>query len=129
MTGHVPFDAPTVEEVIIAQVQTPLTPPNLVVPEITQPTSDALVRALAKNPAERFSELRRIHHVAHRRAQPIAGPAISDALRSGKTQGADELVEAAIKKAGVAARRKSPETILTCRWRLLVSSSFSCRRP
>lgn len=54
MTGHVPFEAPTVEEVIVAQVQTPLTPPNLVVPEITQPTSDALVKAMAKNPAERF---------------------------------------------------------------------------
>ena len=54
MTGHVPFEAPTVEEVITAQVQTPLTPPNLVVPEITQPTSDALVKAMAKNPAERF---------------------------------------------------------------------------
>jgi serine/threonine protein kinase len=54
MTGHVPFEAATVEEVIIAQVQTPLTPPNLVVPEITQPTSDALVKAMAKNPAERF---------------------------------------------------------------------------
>jgi serine/threonine protein kinase len=54
MTGHVPFEAPTVEEVIIAQVQTPLTPPNLVVPEITQPTSDALVKAMAKNPADRF---------------------------------------------------------------------------
>jgi serine/threonine protein kinase len=54
MTGHVPFEAPTVEEVITAQVQTPLTPPNLVVPEITQPTSDTLVKAMAKNPAERF---------------------------------------------------------------------------
>jgi serine/threonine protein kinase len=54
MTGHVPFEAPTVEEVIVAQVQTPLTPPNLVVPEITQSTSDALVKCMAKNPADRF---------------------------------------------------------------------------
>jgi len=54
LTGHVPFDAPTVEEVVVAHVQTALTPPNLVVPEITQPTSDALVRVMAKNPAERF---------------------------------------------------------------------------
>ena len=54
LTGHVPFDAPTVEDLVLAQVQTPLTPPNLVVPEITQPTSDALVRAMAKNPADRF---------------------------------------------------------------------------
>jgi len=54
LTGHVPFEAATVEEVIAAHVQTPLTPPNLVVPEVTQPTSDALLKAMAKNPAERF---------------------------------------------------------------------------
>jgi serine/threonine protein kinase len=54
LTGHVPFDAPTVEELVVAQVQTPLTPPNLVLPEVTQPTSDALVKAMAKNPASRF---------------------------------------------------------------------------
>jgi serine/threonine protein kinase len=54
MTGHVPFDAPTVEELVQAQVQTPLTPPNLVLPEISEPTSLAIERAMAKNPADRF---------------------------------------------------------------------------
>jgi serine/threonine protein kinase len=54
LTGHVPFEAPTVEELVAAHVHTPLTAPNLVVPEITQPTSEALVRVLAKNPADRF---------------------------------------------------------------------------
>ncbi len=54
LTGHVPFEAPSVDEVVAAHVQTPLTPPNLVVPTITQPTSDALVCAMAKNPADRF---------------------------------------------------------------------------
>jgi eukaryotic-like serine/threonine-protein kinase len=54
ITGHVPFDAPTVEEVVMAQVQTPLTPPNLVDPSISQPTSDALARSLAKAPGDRF---------------------------------------------------------------------------
>ena len=54
VTGHVPFDAPTPEDVVMAQVNTPLTPPNLVVPEISQATSDALCRALAKNPSDRF---------------------------------------------------------------------------
>jgi serine/threonine protein kinase len=54
MTGHTPFEAPTIEELIVAQVQTPLTPPNLVVPSISQATSDAMVQALAKNPADRF---------------------------------------------------------------------------
>ena len=54
ITGHVPFEAPTVEEVIAAHVQVPLTPPNLVNPAITQATSDALVTAMAKKPGERY---------------------------------------------------------------------------
>src|SRR5262245_58183344 len=54
ITGHVPFDAPTVEAVVAAHVHTPLTPPNEVVPEITQGTSDALVKVLAKKPQDRF---------------------------------------------------------------------------
>src|SRR5215467_9605634 len=54
LTGHVPFEAPTVEELVAAHVHTALTPPNLVLPEVTQLTSDALVRVLAKNPADRF---------------------------------------------------------------------------
>ncbi len=54
LTGHVPFEAGTVEEVVAAHVHTPLTPPNHLLPEITPPTSDALVIAMAKNPADRF---------------------------------------------------------------------------
>lgn len=54
LTGHVPFEAPTVEELVAAHVHTPLTPPNLVVPEISQPTSDALVKVLSKNPSDRY---------------------------------------------------------------------------
>ena len=54
LTGHVPFEADTAEEVVYAHVHTPLTPPNEVVPEISQACSDALVRAMAKEPAERF---------------------------------------------------------------------------
>jgi eukaryotic-like serine/threonine-protein kinase len=54
LTGHVPFEAPTVEELVAAHVHTPLTPPNLVAPEVSQATSDALVRVMAKEPADRF---------------------------------------------------------------------------
>jgi serine/threonine-protein kinase len=43
-----------VEEVVVAHVNEPLTPPNQVIPEISQPCSDALLRAMAKNPADRF---------------------------------------------------------------------------
>jgi serine/threonine protein kinase len=55
LTGHVPFEAETVEAVVAGHVHTPLTPPNLVRPEITPRTSDALGRAMAKNPRERFA--------------------------------------------------------------------------
>ncbi len=54
LTGHVPFEAATIEEVVAGHVHTPLTPPNIVNPAITQPTSDAILIAMAKNPAERF---------------------------------------------------------------------------
>ena len=49
LTGHTPFDAPTVEELVGAHVHTPLTPPNQVLPEITPATSEA--------PTPRFSRL------------------------------------------------------------------------
>jgi eukaryotic-like serine/threonine-protein kinase len=54
LTGHVPFEAPTVEELVLAHVNLPLTPPNQVIPEITQPGSDTLMRAMAKHPDDRF---------------------------------------------------------------------------
>jgi serine/threonine protein kinase len=54
LTGHVPFEAPTVDEVVAAHVHTPLTPPNLVVPGITEATSQALLKAMAKRPGDRF---------------------------------------------------------------------------
>jgi serine/threonine-protein kinase len=53
-TGRVPFDAPTPEEVVQAHVYTTLQPPNEVEPAITQATSDALFKALAKDPRDRF---------------------------------------------------------------------------
>lgn len=54
LTGHVPFEAPSIDDVIAAHIHTQLTPPNHVVPDITQPTSDALVKAMAKAPGDRF---------------------------------------------------------------------------
>lgn len=79
VTGHVPFEAPTVEELVAAHVHVPLNPPNLVVPEITQPTSDALVKVMAKNPADRYLsydefrmalEFARTQLLIHQIAQP-----------------------------------------------------------
>jgi len=54
LTGHVPFEADDMNDVVAAHVHTPLTPPNHVNPKITQPTSDAIFRAMAKDPRDRF---------------------------------------------------------------------------
>jgi eukaryotic-like serine/threonine-protein kinase len=54
LTGHVPFEAPTVDEVVAAHVHSPVTPPNQMVKEVSQPTSDAILIALAKDPAQRY---------------------------------------------------------------------------
>ena len=54
LTGHVPFEAPTVNELVEAHVYTPLTPPNQVVTEITDLTSTALLIAMSKHPADRY---------------------------------------------------------------------------
>jgi serine/threonine-protein kinase len=61
LTGHVPFEAPTVEELVVAHVQMALTPPNMVAPDISQQTSDVLVRALAKNPEDRYLSYDEFH--------------------------------------------------------------------
>jgi len=55
LTGHVPFEAPSIEEVLAGHVHTPLTPPNQVNPQITHPTSDALTYAMAKEPGDRYA--------------------------------------------------------------------------
>src|SRR6266545_4072036 len=54
LTGHVPFEAETIEQVVSGHVHTPLTPPNDVRPEISQLTSDAIAIAMAKDPGQRY---------------------------------------------------------------------------
>ncbi len=54
LTGHVPFEAPTANDVVAAHVHTEPTAPNQVLPEVTEATSDAILTTLAKNPADRF---------------------------------------------------------------------------
>ena len=55
LTGRAPFEAATVNDILAAHVHSPLTPPNQVVPGITQLTSDAIVKAMAKQPDDRFA--------------------------------------------------------------------------
>jgi serine/threonine protein kinase len=56
LTGRAPFEAPTVEDIVAAHVHVPVTPPNQVVTDVTELTSTAIVRAMAKRPEERFKD-------------------------------------------------------------------------
>ena len=56
LTGHVPFEAETVEQVVAGHVHTPLTPPCEVRREITQLTSEVIATAMAKDPTKRFAD-------------------------------------------------------------------------
>ena len=59
-TGRVPFDAKDINGaedingVAWAHVHEPLTPPSNIFPSLTKDTNDAIVRAMAKDPDERF---------------------------------------------------------------------------
>jgi serine/threonine protein kinase len=55
LTGKVPFECATVQETVNAHVHTPVRPPKELVPEISDATSEAIVRTLAKQPRERFA--------------------------------------------------------------------------
>ena len=54
LTGHTPFEAPEIDDVVLAHMNKPLTPPHKLVPSITGPTSDAIVRAMDKSPVNRY---------------------------------------------------------------------------
>ena len=54
LTGHVPFEAETIEEVVAGHVQTPLTPPRNVREDVSEPTNDAIIQAMEKSPADRY---------------------------------------------------------------------------
>jgi len=54
LTGHPPFHAETPAAVMLAQMRTPLPPPKTVNPDLSMPVEKALIRVLAKEPAERF---------------------------------------------------------------------------
>lgn len=54
LTGHVPFEASSAEDVVSAHVHTEPTAPNLVNPAVSEATNEAILRTLAKDPAERY---------------------------------------------------------------------------
>lgn len=56
LTGRVPFDAPTVEEIVNMHLTVEPVPPHEINPMVSLPTSEVIIRAMAKNPDERFRD-------------------------------------------------------------------------
>jgi hypothetical protein len=56
LTGHPPYHAETPAAVMLAQIQSPLPPPHTVNADLAGPVESALMRALAKEPADRFPD-------------------------------------------------------------------------
>ena len=54
LTGHVPYEAETPAAVMLEQIQSPLPMPRSVNPSLSEGVEHALMRALAKDPAQRF---------------------------------------------------------------------------
>ena len=54
LTGHTPFEAPQIDDVVLAHLNSPLTPANKVVPSISEATSNVISRAMDKAPANRY---------------------------------------------------------------------------
>ena len=54
LTGHTPFEAPQIDDVVLAHLNTPLTPPHSVFSSISEATSEVVARAMDKAPASRY---------------------------------------------------------------------------
>src|SRR4051812_10241647 len=76
LTGHVPFTGESAVTIALKQVNEPPVPPSHFNAAIPAPLEDAVLRALAKNPEERFSDADAfIAALEDARAQIVAGNA------------------------------------------------------
>ena len=56
LTGHPPFDAPTAAQVMMAQIHHLVEPPSALRPDVPADLERAVLRCLAKDPADRFPD-------------------------------------------------------------------------
>lgn len=98
VTGRVPFDADTPFAILIKHTQAPLPPPRAFRPDLPETLERALLKALAKDPAERFLDaaafgaaVREACGVPTAGLRLDAAPAPLPGTPDGPTQAVDEL--------------------------------------
>jgi hypothetical protein len=65
-TGKLPFDADTPMGLVVKHVNVPLTPPRQISPNLPEGVEAVLVKAMAKDPAHRFSSVAEMNRVFQR---------------------------------------------------------------
>lgn len=73
VTGRVPFDVKTLTQAIRAHTQTPPPPPRTVVPDLPSQVEQIVLRALAKDPADRYQDAERMAEALRQAGQPLQG--------------------------------------------------------
>jgi len=75
LTGHVPYEAETPAAVMLEQIQSPLPDPRTVNPDLSENIEHSLMRALAKDPADRFASCGEfIEAIAGKTTVPLPAP-------------------------------------------------------
>jgi hypothetical protein len=75
LTGHVPYEAETPAAVMLEQIQAPLPDPRTVNPELSENIELSLMRALAKDPADRFASCGEfVEAIAGKTTAPLPAP-------------------------------------------------------
>jgi serine/threonine-protein kinase len=87
LTGQVPYQAETPIAVILKKIQDPLPPPSVVNPEIPDPLEPVLLKALTKEPRDRFSTMGEFL-VAWKKA--VAECAATPEIKPGSAPGAEK---------------------------------------
>jgi serine/threonine-protein kinase len=77
LTGHVPYEAETPAAVMLEQIQSPLPMPRSVNPNLSEGVEHALMRALAKDPAQRFPTCGHFVKAIETETAPAPAPAIA----------------------------------------------------
>ncbi len=72
LTGHVPFEAETPLAVLFKQIQEPPPPLSIVRPDLPYQLEAVLLKALTKNPADRFASITNFHEAWKRAIASIA---------------------------------------------------------
>ncbi len=99
LTGQVPFSGDTIGAVLRAHVQQPPTPPSALSPAVSSQLDSVVIRALDKNPQERFTNADRfiaaLEHAADSHATHRSGAAqLAEAVAFGLDSPASTAAEA-----------------------------------